>query len=82
MGVAGFFDPRGENVFWVRLGPAVRQKLIDGGRIGWSITVGDPWQAPQDVGQVRKNVDVVSPGALHDRVERRRRPASVLASEE
>ena len=82
-GWSGFFDPGGENVLRMSQGPAVGQEFIEGGRIGRAASrrVGDGREPAQLVGQVRPDVDVVPPGALHDRVQRRRRPASVRASQ-
>ena len=58
--------------------PAIRQQGFQGSRVAW----GDGRNPTQHVGQVRPHVNAVPPGALHQRVERRRRLAAPLASEE
>jgi len=57
--------------------PAIRQQGFQGSRIAW----GDGRNPTQHIGQVRPHVHAVPPSTLHQRVERRRRLATMLASE-
>jgi hypothetical protein len=77
LGLAGFFFPLLKAMFGVSSNPAIRQQSFQAS----SVARGDGRNPTQHIGQVRPHVHAVSPGALHQRVERRRRLAAMFTSE-
>jgi hypothetical protein len=61
--LAGFFDSDSEYMRGARLRPAVGQPVLDRGGIGRL----QRRQSPQYIGQIRCHIQMMQPGALHDR---------------
>ena len=78
LGFTGFFFPLFQPMLGMDGNPAIRQQGFKGSRV----VRGDSRNPAEHVGEVRAHVHAVPPGALHQRVERRRRLATSLASEE
>ena len=77
LGFTGFFFPLLKPMLGMGGHPAIRQQGLQGSRVAG----GNGRNPTQHVGQIRPHVHAVPPGTLHQRIERRRRLAAMLASE-
>jgi len=76
-GVAGFQLARLQNAARMGHRPAIGEQVTQGRSIGGS----QRGETPQNIGEIRRDVEVIQPGTLHERVQCGRRSAAAEASE-